>query len=741
LARPRTHLCDLSQASFPPCFQNLTRWRHGSDSQHQYESRPKGASQNILLFIYLDWLRVVPIHLELRAAPVYTPETKEKPRIVPVGRRWLTAEGKLAEKARKGAVEVHLVQISLAPGETLALQAWCAPTVAQLTDWFDAIESAGILLAAESKRKGDLHAACIDVLKTQLKLNKDFADVNPKHVEDVAQNACLGAGGLTVPPRRTVQTIAGLVYRELLLKPSSVLASPLTMRLTHAVDDRLVTVPELGADIAITRRTFAADTAANVSDAGQPSQAAAATLQTRADFLNSTPISEWGLSSTQEGATDILVGGEIKFDPASTGGLLLEARAAAPFDESLDNPAMGLTREQRLAGNFVPVDAEDPNKSPAEKAKPFGFIVASDGTVSFPRKQVTLLKLDGLPLPKDGRSGLRPYALQELTAAAWGDAHQFGQALRAVLPVALHCSGARHLSLRMSPINRHSGLLASDPKRPLSAPESKPKDIWLPATSRPAPPVVDHVSVSLSHKRISPLVNTDGSFTVGIEQSCVLTIWHARPFFSSGEGEKIALVLWPPGIFARGTKLDETGQELFPASKETGEAPEFYDEDLGPGGPYVTRWGADPLVSDDVSQDRFPTGPLIDPSRLSSEGERIPRAFMPIPISNQTWAPSDKSDSKQPEKANDPKNATADQTPVTYMAVGLQAFEPRFDPIQELWYVNVALKTDPLPFPRVRLGLVRYQAHAREDDVPFEGSEPVRLRVSTPVKEWAAERR
>jgi hypothetical protein len=46
------------------------------------------------------------------------------------------------------------------------------------------------------------------------------------------------------------------------------------------------------------------------------------------------------------------------------------------------------------------------------------------------------------------------------------------------------------------------------------------------------------------------------------------------------------------------------------------------------------------------------------------------------------------------------------------------------------------LKTGPLSCPRVRLGLVRYQAHAREDDVPFEGSEPVRLRVSTPVKEW-----
>src|SRR3984893_2609485 len=109
---------------------------------------------------------------------------------------------------------------------------------------------------------------------------------------------------------------------------------------------------------------------------------------------------------------------------------------------------------------------------------------------------------------------------------------------------------------------------------------------------------------------------------------------------------------------------------------------------------------------------------------------------MQVPISNQTWVPSDQTDAKQQDQAGSSKNATAEQTPVSFMAVALQAFEPRFDPIRELWYFHVTLKTDPLAFPRVRLGLVRYQPHAREDDIPFEGSEPVRLRVSTPVKEW-----
>ncbi|SDI63341.1 MULTISPECIES: hypothetical protein [Bradyrhizobium] len=679
------------------------------------------------------WPNVVPIHLEVKAVPAYPDDhAARKPRIDSKGPRWLAPDGKLSEKAKGNAVKVHLVEISLAPGEVLALQAWCAPTVAQLTEWFDAIESAGLLLIAETTRKTDPHAACIGILKKQL--NKDLpADL--KHNEEEATKACLGAGGLTTPPRKTVQTIAGLVYRELLLKPNAVLASPLTMRLTHAVDDCLLSKPELGADIAITRRIFATADAADAAKTTDPAQSKPTTsvaAQTPADFLNNTPISEWGLSSTQEGATSTLIGGHICFDPASTGGLLIEALSAAPFDDSLDNPAMGLTREQRLRGDFVPIETKDPKKKEAENAKPFGFFVNSGGAVTFTEKQVPLLRLDGLPLPQDGRSGPRHYSLQELMAGAWGDAHPFGLALRAALPAALHCSGARRLKLKVTPINRHSGLLLSDHDHP--APESVAREIWLPATTRPAPPVIDHVSVALSHKPIKMLTNTDGSFTVGVEQSCVFTIWHARPFFSSGDGEKIALVLWPPGLFARGMTLDEKGQEILP--KKADEAPAFYDEDLGPGGPYVTRWGADPLAGDDVPQSKFPTGPLIDPSRLSSAGERIPRAFMPVPISNQTWAASDQTDAKQQDQAGSPKNATAEQTPVAFMAVALQAFGPRFDPIRELWYFHVTLKTDPLAFPRVRLGLVRYQPHAREDDVPFDGSEPVRLRVSTPVKQW-----
>lgn len=89
-----------------------------------------------------------------------------------------------------------------------------------------------------------------------------------------------------------------------------------------------------------------------------------------------------------------------------------------------------------------------------------------------------------------------------------------------------------------------------------------------------------------------------------------------------------------------------------------------------------------------------------------------------------------------PWSSQEGTQGATEQTPRQYFAVALKTFVPKFDPTEELWYVDVALNTASNPSPRVRLGLVRYQPHAREDVQPPEGSPPVRLRVSTPVTEW-----
>jgi hypothetical protein len=121
--------------------------------------------------------------------------------------------------------------------------------------------------------------------------------------------------------------------------------------------------------------------------------------------------------------------------------------------------------------------------------------------------------------------------------------------------------------------------------------------------------------------------------------------------------------------------------------------------------------------------------------------ESVGTAFMPIPVEGP-WSPgtagntvketTTQSVAVQTATSNEPPKAS----PAEYLAVALRTFSPRFDPIEELWYVDVAVKTDPYPMPRVRLGLVRYQPHAREDFDAPNGDTPTRLRVSTPVAEW-----
>jgi hypothetical protein len=696
------------------------------------------------------WPDVVPVLVEVKAVE----KAPQGPRIGSARMQWLGRGEKLSNRETPGAVQVLAVEIQLGRGEDLLLQAWCVPTINQLADWFDAVEAAGVLAVNESPVRGDPDAACFLGLKAIL--GKEFPVPDS---ERAAAAVCIGAGGLRAPSRRSLLTLAGLIHRELLLRPIPALASPLPVRLTHAIDDALLPAPVLGPNLAVTRRLFtrkmpgekdkaaasaaanpgaaAANTGVAVANTGVAVANASLDDESPADFVNSVQVSDWGLSSTQQGATVTLIGGDVWFDPASTSGLVIEAHCAAPFGEPLD-PETGRSPTDRLENNWKDVDPT--------KMNTFGFIVDKDRCVTFVRKNVIALKFDGLPLPKNGRAGLQRYSLQALMAAAWGEQRQFGDALRAALPAAFQSPGARQLWLRAVPINRHEGFFPppkdskGDPIPKLAPPNwcppPGPPQLWLPATTRPSPPVVDHVSVALTLRKMEPRIGMNGVFTVGVEQVNSLTIWHGRPFLSSGEGEMLALVCWPPGLFARGIAKDEKGKELFPIDSKTRERPEFFDDDLGPGGGYVTRWGADPLVGNDVS--KFPTGPLFDPARLPDDGVLVPRAFMPVPVAGSDWATDAAAEPKDTKAGSSvPQAKPAENAPPnTFLAVALHAFAPKFDPVEELWYVNLLIRTDPLPFPRVRLGLVRYQPQAREDDVPPEGDEPVRLRVSTPTTEW-----
>lgn len=79
-----------------------------------------------------------------------------------------------------------------------------------------------------------------------------------------------------------------------------------------------------------------------------------------------------------------------------------------------------------------------------------------------------------------------------------------------------------------------------------------------------------------------------------------------RPWLSSGEGERIGVVIWPPHLFSLRSEdiQGDVVRDLVPGRSavnlttlpsDGSTIQELQDADLGPGGPWVTRWGADPI--------------------------------------------------------------------------------------------------------------------------------------------------
>jgi hypothetical protein len=202
-----------------------------------------------------------------------------------------------------------------------------------------------------------------------------------------------------------------------------------------------------------------------------------------------------------------------------------------------------------------------------------------------------------------------------------------------------------------------------------------------------------------------------------------------RPWFGSGEGERLGIVTWPPNLFAndggairrdRIRPLPEDREEinLRTLPEDDSGILELQDADLGPGGPWVTRWGADPirtrgavqgwLLSKENFQHDVPPYDFDLASKFPiPEAVLVKDALMPVPVDA------------------DAQPLTVARPPGGFMLVALITYAPRFDPEQEIWYVDVEINPCGAVYPFVRLGLVRYQPHA-----------PRNLRVSEPVVEW-----
>ena len=593
-----------------------------------------------------SWPNLLPIRVELLPA-----DGGEGHGLKLTGGEMIEEHGQLFRR-----VTVHLL-----PGESATLKAWAAPDAEDLHSWFDVIERSAQLCTAEG----------------------DACKCEPSLACATGRLSLLGdQSGPLQEDEKERRHLAGMYHQRLLEEPIFLFADVADISVIHATD-----VPWHAASFART-----------------PHVARPGSMKTDelADFLTTAgPAFDWGPAKSDDGATAVIVGGTIEFDPSTTSGLVIEAEMLQPGSGVID-PAPLATPAQVVPNPVKPVKFT--------KGKPdFGPIVWTE-----------VLRIQGIPLPADGRARKRQYALEELMLGSVVEM----AAAQIQYGAPLNTGQARQARFRIVPIPRYAPMLSNRTRGPLPdlpAPlreglSPTTEQVWIPATIRPAAPDVKELAPTFTWTNTAVSAGTTAiRITSSTTRSTELRLVLRRPWFSSGEHERVGIVFWPP------VTLD------LPQSSGSGSSHEFEvpsrealtvltEEDIGPVGPFVSVWGADPIDAAEpdqtVARPRFLTP---DDFVLPEGAIKHPRVLMPLPGAT-------------PGK-NDERFVTVSvvSIPVTFVEGAMDA------------YVDLGLKPiKEAADPEIRLGIVRMQLNARLDSIMTPlASDPLTqagIRCSPPVK-------
>ena len=553
------------------------------------------------------------------------------------------------------------VVVSLLPGESAILKAWAAPDAEDLLSWFDVIERSAQLCSSEA-------CNCSPGLECATGRQSLLGDKSGPLQEDEEDR----------------RQIANLYHQRLIEAPVFLFADVADIHLIHATD-----LPWHPACFVDTPRV------------ARPSGLERDRLS---DFLMTAgPAAEWGPAKADDEATAVIAGGIIEFDQVTTSGLVIEAAMVQPGSGVLD-PVPPATPAQ-----FVPKRSKK--------------IAVENGNFDFgPQVWSEVLRIQGIPLPADGRAGPRPYALEELMLGSVAEMKtakiQYG--------APLHTGQARQACFRIIPLPRYASMLSGKANELPSVLAADGKDslypatdsVWIPATIRPAAPDV---------KALIPTFTwTDSGVSAGMSaaritssrtRSTALRLVLRRPWFSTGEGERIGIVFWPPSVLDLASPY--ASHEIEVPSREALRL--LSEEDVGPVGRFISVWGFDPIEPIDTDPDGNPHETIERPRFLSPEDFVLPpgaikhsRVLMPLP------------------------GATAGKNDEHFVAVSLVSLPLTFEDGAVDPYVDIELTPiDGVPDPIIRLGVVRIQLNARLDAVvtglsPDPSNWPA-IRCSAPV--------
>ena len=673
------------------------------------------------------WPDLLPVHVELRAAP-----NRPFDRGGSSGARLMSARAKLRYMASSGVLfddggsdtlAVQSIQVSLAAGEQATLVAWLVPTVDDLAGCFDLCRTMSELAEAEARRIGIPPAGDAVTCGLEQLIGRDRCEP-----------------GSATPAAAALQLH---LFRE----PLPAISDVRTLDLVHAVD-KPVAVPSFV--VAPPRAPMAA---ADRPDQHFPHFMApkfARRLDAGGDmapsFLARRRSSDDWFGDSEDGGRYLMVGGRVSVEAASTSGLLIRASGVGLNGEKLDDPAH-------------PAERHD-GRTPDLATHKAGFAVRLDGTIEFARGvPVELVRIDGIPAPSatPGRGSTIQQRKVELDLADpeayFESADQSTPQARRSDPVRitsptlrvatnqiLRDGGARWLSLSATALSRYRNFLAvvrvgsdkAGSTEPRGEQEEGPWGLiggdkvqgWVPATERPSPCFNPRLVVLNPSAEASKLVPVDH----GVRRSFqpVVRLYLDRPWFSSGQGELLGIVFWPPIKAA-----SEDTNDLRTTEFVSGLLP----EDLGPLGAHVSSWGRN-TRRNWQGESGWPrgTGTFLAPDAIADAKTLDIGATM---VSDD-----------QPLRADPPANVlmpipgTGEKPGEEVLApVAIKTFVPRFDRVENRWFVDLDVDLGEVPDPFMCLSLVRYQPWARPDSYANGTYSGIRCSLPVSVSAWMRSRR
>ncbi|QEU07419.1 hypothetical protein [Paracoccus yeei] len=622
------------------------------------------------------------------------------------------------------------LRFALAPGEDCNLQMWFLPSAKTLASKMALIESLATIPQRDSCAATPINTDCLQQWLSGHAAGGTFA-----------KDGFVGPEGVICPGPKVLMDIARCVYQHMLQQPVPTIAAVSQMRLTHAVN-RPLAAPELVGPFTGLgdRHSFVAHRPASLQQNDLTAD--------RFAIADGKPPQ----AQIAQGSSNFMLSGLINLDICACGAFEIEAELAMPPGGALDDRKMRRSLLKRRAGTWpYHVDAQG-RPQMRQPRDVFGFDVEPDtGFVSFPQNRQMVLRVDDLtyafptgqkpvlspgpisfeiaPFFADPPEGSEPNDQAVIKTSGWipnptgGDPIKVIVCGRTTVRLLLPDTKAHKMKLTTRAISRTARLfdsinfidrigefraarsLAPDLQSVSSAADRAIK-IIVPPSERPSQcaALTPHPAFLLTLNRTATEHRE--------ERVAMVRLRLERSWFSSGEDEKIGLAIWPPDLF---DQTDLVDNRIFLRDRmDVGDAisfADFTDVDLGPGGAYITRKGADPIRSSDrdrrlflVERD-FPDLTRHPDNRLDPTHPTY-RAREQMPIATAS--------------------AAADQSQASStLQVGLLLLEPRFDMEEEIWYADLRIRPELATNPFVRLGLVRYQPHA-----------PERLRLSLPTTQW-----